>query len=39
VAALGEHVWADNRDERFTAGLDTLVSGLQAADAPDPRDS
>jgi AcrR family transcriptional regulator len=39
VAALGEHVWADNRDERFTAGLDTLVSGLQAAGAPDPRDS
>ena len=39
VAALGEHVWADNRDERFAAGLDTLVSGLQAAGAPDHRDS
>jgi AcrR family transcriptional regulator len=39
VAALGEHVWADNRDERFTAGLDTLVKGLQVAGAPDPRDS
>jgi len=39
VAALGEHVWADNRDERFTAGLDTLVRGLQVAGAPDPRDS
>jgi AcrR family transcriptional regulator len=31
LAALGEHVWADNRDERFTASLDTLVRGLQAA--------
>ena len=24
------HVWVDNRDERFTAGLDTLIDGLQA---------
>jgi AcrR family transcriptional regulator len=31
LAALGEHVWADNRDERFTASLDTLLNGLQAA--------
>lgn len=31
MTALGEHVWADNRDERFTAGLDTLLAGLQAA--------
>lgn len=30
LAALGEHIWADNRDERFTASLDTLVGGLQA---------
>jgi AcrR family transcriptional regulator len=28
---LGEYVWVDNRDERFTAGLDTLVDGLEAA--------
>jgi len=34
LAALGEHVWADNRDERFTAGLGTLISGLQAARRP-----
>ena len=27
----GEHIWADNRDERFTASLDTLIGGLQAA--------
>ena len=31
LAALGEHLWADNRDERFTASLDTLLGGLQAA--------
>jgi len=30
LVALGEHVWVDNRDERFAAGLDTLVAGLAA---------
>jgi AcrR family transcriptional regulator len=35
LVALGEHVWVDNRDERFTAGLDVLVTGLQHAwDSP-----
>jgi AcrR family transcriptional regulator len=29
LVALGEHVWLDNRDERFTAGLDVLVDGLE----------
>jgi AcrR family transcriptional regulator len=29
LVALGPHVWVDNRDERFTAGLDILVDGLQ----------
>jgi TetR/AcrR family tetracycline transcriptional repressor len=29
LVALGEYVWVDNRDERFTAGLDVLVSGLE----------
>ena len=29
LVTLGEHVWLDNRDERFTAGLDMLVSGLE----------
>jgi AcrR family transcriptional regulator len=29
LIALGEHVWVDNRDERFSAGLDVLVSGLE----------
>jgi AcrR family transcriptional regulator len=34
LTALGEHVWVDDRDERFTASLDTLISGLQAAQRP-----
>jgi AcrR family transcriptional regulator len=29
LVALGEHVWLDNRDERFTAGLQVLVDGLE----------
>jgi AcrR family transcriptional regulator len=31
LTVLGQHVWANNRDQRFTAGLDTLLAGLQAA--------
>jgi AcrR family transcriptional regulator len=31
LVALGEHVWVDNRDERFNAGLDMLIGGLQQA--------
>jgi len=31
LVALGEHVWVDNRDERFTVGLDVLVDGLEHA--------
>ena len=31
LTTLGEHVWADNRDERFTASLDTLLAGIDAA--------
>jgi len=31
LITLGEHVWLDNRDERFTAGLQTLVNGLAQA--------
>jgi AcrR family transcriptional regulator len=34
LVALGEHVWVDNRDERFAAGLDTLVDGLEVARRP-----
>jgi hypothetical protein len=31
LVALGEHVWVDNRDERFAAGLGVLVAGLEHA--------
>jgi AcrR family transcriptional regulator len=34
LALLGEHVWAGNRDQRFAAGLGTLMAGLQAASRP-----
>ncbi len=37
LVALGEHVWLNNRDERFAAGLDTLVAGLETAQRPPPR--
>jgi len=43
LAALGAYAWADDRDQRFTASLDTLIAGLQATlrprthDAPLPR--
>lgn len=36
LVALGHHVWLDNRDERFTAGLDVLVDGLNRRTAPGP---
>jgi AcrR family transcriptional regulator len=38
LVALGEHVWLDNRDERFTAGLDLLVDGLKQARSTPPSD-
>ena len=31
LVAYGTHAWADDREERFTSGLDTLICGLQAA--------
>jgi AcrR family transcriptional regulator len=31
LVALGEHVWVDNRDQRFSAGLQVLVDGLEHA--------
>ena len=37
LVALGEHVWIDNRDERFTSGLDVLVSGLSTRRTPPPQ--
>lgn len=34
LIALGEHVWVDNRDERFAAGINALVDGLAQARRP-----
>jgi AcrR family transcriptional regulator len=31
LVALGEHVWVDNREERFSAGLEMLIDGLKRA--------
>ena len=31
LAAHGEHIWLDDRDERFTASLNAIFDGLQAA--------
>jgi len=36
LAALGPHAWTDDRDQRFTASLDTLIAGLQATLSPRP---
>jgi AcrR family transcriptional regulator len=38
LATLGEHVWLPDRDERFTASLDTLISGLQTPRRPHQRE-
>src|SRR4051794_25861533 len=31
LAALGEHIWLDNRNQRFTAGINALIDGLERA--------
>ncbi len=31
LVAIGAHVWADNRDERFAASIQTLLGGIEAA--------
>lgn len=30
LTVLGEHVWTSDRDQRFSASLDTIISGIQA---------
>jgi AcrR family transcriptional regulator len=35
LTALGAYAWADDRDQRFAASLDTLISGLQATHHPE----
>jgi AcrR family transcriptional regulator len=37
LATVGEHVWADNRDERFSTSIGTLISGIQTAQRPHQR--
>src|SRR5271166_1937319 len=39
LAALGAYAWADDRDQRFTASLDTLIAGLRATLRPRTRDA
>lgn len=34
LVAIGEHVWLDNRDERFAAGINALVDGLEQTQRP-----
>ncbi len=34
LIALGEHVWLDNRDERFAAAINALIDGLERAQRP-----
>ncbi len=36
LITLGEHVWLDNRDERFTTGINALIHGLDGAQRPTP---
>ena len=36
LITLGEHVWLDNRDERFAAGITPLIPGLDRAQRPTP---
>jgi AcrR family transcriptional regulator len=30
LTALGQHAWTNDRDDRFTAGLSTIITGLQS---------
>jgi AcrR family transcriptional regulator len=39
LAALGAYAWADDRDQRFTASLGTLIAGLRATLRPRTRDA
>jgi AcrR family transcriptional regulator len=36
LIALGEHIWLDNRNERFTAGINAVLDGLKQAHRPTP---
>jgi hypothetical protein len=34
LAAIGEQVWTSDRDERFTASMNTIITGLRSARNP-----
>jgi AcrR family transcriptional regulator len=34
LVALGQHIWVDNRDDRFNAGLTVLLNGLAHTQLP-----
>jgi AcrR family transcriptional regulator len=36
LITLGEHVWLNNRDERFAAGITALLDGLERTHRPPP---
>jgi len=36
LSAHGEYAWADDRDERFTRSLETLIAGLRCLQRDDP---
>lgn len=36
LVTLGDQIWLDNRDERFTTGLDVLMDGLKQRTNPQP---
>jgi AcrR family transcriptional regulator len=38
LAAFGEHIWLDNRDQRFAAGINALIDGLEWARHHHPTD-
>jgi Tetracyclin repressor-like, C-terminal domain len=35
LVALADQLWVDNREERFSAGLQVLIDGLEHARTPD----
>jgi hypothetical protein len=34
LAAIGEQIWTSGRDQRFTASMDTIITGLLSARDP-----
>jgi hypothetical protein len=34
LASIGEQIWTSDRDERFTASMNTIITGLLHASDP-----